>query len=190
MKIAELVGTITAEFVKKLYQEDLAEAARVKAGGCPKCHSELHVANYPRKPRGHGAEEPGMSCRLSFCCGTCRKRVTPKSVRFLGRKVYLGQSVALASVLRWQEVKVTKVCGVLGMSAETLRRWKCWWAGPVQRSKWWSAVRAQIMPRLEGEHFIGELFGRLEVQAQSAEAAIRKLLIIVSPLTVPAAYPS
>ena len=40
--------------------------------------------------------------RLSFCCDRdgCRKRATPPSVRFLGRKVYLGAVVVLVAAMR------------------------------------------------------------------------------------------
>ena len=39
--------------------------------------------------------------RLSFCCDRdgCRKRVTPPSVRFLGRKVFLAVAVILISAI-------------------------------------------------------------------------------------------
>ena len=80
--------------------QDLAETARKKA--CP-CGGRLHCANYPRKPRGAPDQLPEPQClRLSFCCDRdgCRKRVTPPSVRFLGRKVYLGAVVILVSAMR------------------------------------------------------------------------------------------
>ena len=64
-------------------------AATTKKQGCS-CGGRLHCANYPRKPRG-GCENLPQSYdyRLSFCCDRdgCRKRTTPPSVRFLGRKV-------------------------------------------------------------------------------------------------------
>ena len=43
-----------------------------------------------------------LRIRLSFCCDRdgCRKRTTPPSVRFLGRKVYLGAIVILISAMR------------------------------------------------------------------------------------------
>jgi hypothetical protein len=80
--------------------QDLAEDARKKAcsyGG------HLHRGNYPRRPRGTPQLLPELQClRLSFCCDRdgCRKRMTPPSVRFLGRKVYLGAIVILISAMR------------------------------------------------------------------------------------------
>jgi hypothetical protein len=80
--------------------EDLAEASHKE--GCP-CAGRLHRANYPRKPRGGCAKLPeSYGYRLSFCCQRdgCRKRKTPRSVRFLGRKVYLGAVVVLVAARR------------------------------------------------------------------------------------------
>ena len=80
--------------------QDLAEETRKKA--CP-CGGRLHSANYLRKPRGTPVRLPEQEClRLSFCCDRdgCRKRATPPSVRFLGRKVYLGAIVILISAMR------------------------------------------------------------------------------------------
>ena len=89
----------------------------------------MHSARYRRKPRGGPR---GLSTqydqRLSFCCAAegCRKRTTPPSVRFLGRKVYLGAVVVLVSALR-QGPSPTRV-GVLhdlfGVGERTLRRWR------------------------------------------------------------------
>lgn len=190
MTIPDILAEITPKFNQSLYQEDKTEAARVKAAGCLRCGGLLHVANYPRKARGLGAEEQGMSFRLSFCCSACRRRITPKTVRFLGCKVYTAVSLVVAEVLRWHMVKVSKTCGLIGMSVETLRRWGCWWNEPVQCSKWWKAYRALIMPPLAGRHFVGELFGRLFAKAKEVTQALQKLLTFISPLTVPGAYPS
>ena len=74
--------------------QDLANIARQKA--CP-CGGRLHSAKYPRKPRGSDDLSEEYGRRLSFCCERdgCRKRATPPSVRFLGRKVYLAAVVVL-----------------------------------------------------------------------------------------------
>ena len=79
--------------------QDLAQTTRQK--GCA-CGGRLHRANYPRKPRGADDLPPDYACRFSFCCACdgCRKRVTPPSVRFLGRKVYLFAVVVLVSAMR------------------------------------------------------------------------------------------
>ena len=79
--------------------QDLAKTARQKACSCG---GRLHCAHYPRKPRGADDLPEPYQRRLSFCCDRdgCRKRVTPPSVRFLGRKVYLGAVVILVAAMR------------------------------------------------------------------------------------------
>src|SRR5262249_10544779 len=92
--------------------DDLAATAR--ADGCRVCGGALHSAAFTRKPRG-GPADLDAECdkRHSFCCASanCRKRMTPPSVRFLRRKVYLGAVVVLATVLRhgttqWRAVRL------------------------------------------------------------------------------------
>src|SRR6516165_3797456 len=68
--------------------KDLADSTRKQ--GCS-CGGRLHCTNYPRAPRGGPDHLPKeYRCRFTFCCDRagCRKRMTPPSVRFLGRKVY------------------------------------------------------------------------------------------------------
>ena len=47
----------------------------------------LHQAHYERKPRDAPLIWMEEKSRFSFCCGHCRRRCTPASVRFLGRRV-------------------------------------------------------------------------------------------------------
>ncbi len=72
-------------------------ATQVQAQGCA-CGGALHRANYPRKVRGMNVE----ANRDSFCCAEegCRRRRTPGSVRFLGRRVYAGFIVVLLTALQ------------------------------------------------------------------------------------------
>ena len=73
-------------------------AAVTRLGRCPGCEGPLHVADYPRKPRGcPAAVREDYSWRLSFTCGRCDGRATSPSVRFAGRRVYLGVDVVLTA---------------------------------------------------------------------------------------------
>lgn len=127
---------------------DIAE--KVRAEGCP-CGGRLHAAHYPRKPRG-GASCPDadFSLRLSFCCDRdgCRCRSTPPSVRFLGRKVYLGVMVVLITAMRQgptpkASVVLEKHCGA---DRRTIARWQAWWKENFAASKFWKAARARCVP--------------------------------------------
>lgn len=127
---------------------ELAETARV--AGC-ECGGVLHRSDYPRKsrggPAGLGAE---YAARISFCCNRrgCRGRVTPPSVRFLGRKVYLGAVVVLVSAMRNGPTprRVAELRGLLGVSERTLRRWSAWWRSAFAEGAFWRAAGGRFAP--------------------------------------------
>lgn len=131
--------------------KDLAESARTR--GC-QCGGRLHCANYPRAPRSgldHLPEE--YHCRFSFCCDRdgCRKRVTPSSVRFLGRKVYLGAVVILISAMRHGPAprRVRELSSLFGVDRATIARWQAFWRDHVPRTPFWRIARARIVPVVE-----------------------------------------
>jgi hypothetical protein len=85
-------------FFRFLSRIDQEFAAETRAGRCPGCTGPLHVADYPRKPRGcPAAVREEYSRRLSFTCGRCDARSTSQSVRFAGRRVYLTLVLMLRS---------------------------------------------------------------------------------------------
>jgi hypothetical protein len=125
---------------------DLAQEARQK--GCLFCGGKLHRANYDRKPRGG----PQWERRYSYCCaeGDCRRRRTPESVRFLGRRVYAGLVVVLISVMihGLKPGRVRRIREALQIDSRTLKRWRQWWLDSFVRSSFWKAARARFMPPL------------------------------------------
>jgi hypothetical protein len=79
------------------FDRQIADAAH--ADRCQKCGAALHWGSYERKPRGGPVGlGPEHRRRFSLCCAAdgCRKRETPGSLRFLGRKVFLGAMVVVA----------------------------------------------------------------------------------------------
>lgn len=106
--------------------KDLAEAARSR--GCFRCGAgKLHVSNFGRQPRGL-PEGMDWDKRLSFCCDQdgCRRRVTPPSVRFLGRKVYAGFIVVLLAAMTHglSADRVRRLREITGADSRTLKRWR------------------------------------------------------------------
>lgn len=161
---------------------DLAESAQ--AGGCLICGKRLHHADFPRKPRGGPASlGPAYDRRLSFCCAACRKRLTPASVRFLGRRVYLGVVVLLAGVLRQGPTpwRVTRLRDVLGVSVDTLRRWHRWWREAFVHTTFWKAAHARLVPAVEPTTLPRSLVERF---AGDACAQVLATLRFLSPLTI------
>ncbi len=166
--------------------EDLAAATR--AEGCGDCGSALHSADYPRKPRGApGAGEP--ETRLSFCCSRegCRRRHTPPSVRFLGRRVYLGAVVVLATAMQQgvTPVRAKRLRELLGVSYQTLARWRTWWLSAFVESIFWRAARAAFSPPADEGSFPLSLLARF---GGDEETRLVALLRFIRELSTPEGY--
>ncbi|MDB6104185.1 MAG: hypothetical protein JWO52_4184 [Gammaproteobacteria bacterium] len=182
MYSALLADTRLYGLLKKC-DEDLAGTA--KAAGCPYCEGVLHSARFLRKPRGAPAEL-GLQehWRLSFCCAAegCRKRTTPPSLCFLGRRVYLATAVVLISVMRCgaTPVRVQRLQDLVGVSRRTVLRWQTWWRCTLPQSPFWRSARGSLstpvtttdLPLSLLERFVGD-----------AELRVRGLLRFVGPLT-------
>ena len=131
---------------------DLAEKCRL--AGCLKCpanEGRLHRSDYRRKPRGGPEEAKEVETwRESFCCDRdgCRKRHTPPSVRFLGRKVYWGVVVVLMAAMQHgiKPARVEVLRARLGIDGRTLERWRTWWLTTFVESRFWKEARARFMP--------------------------------------------
>lgn len=156
-------------FYTSLLEIDRDIAAEVQAGGCS-CGGVLHSACYPRKPRGiRSALDASYSTRLSFCCAEdgCRRRTTPPSVRFLGRKVYLGVMVVLASAMRHglSARRRQALIAVLGVSPQTLWRWRRWWQETFPDSRCWHAERGLFVPPIQPARLPGALLERFTTKS-------------------------
>jgi hypothetical protein len=166
--------------------QDLAESARKE--GCP-CGGRLHRANYPRKPRGGPDELPEQyGYRLSFCCDRdgCRKRVTPPSVRFLGRKVYLGALVILVAAMRQgpSPRRVRELSRRFGADRRTIARWQVFWREHFPETPFWKVARGRLVPAVEIvvlPRSLLEAFLRGDDPGQEWG----RLLCFLSPITIP-----
>ncbi len=175
-------SVLGGEFFVMLWEIDLSLAKAVAAGRCPRCGGPLHRGDYPRKPRGglQGAAGEGQSRRISLCCGRegCRRRATPPSVRFLGRRVYVGALVVLASAYAWA-MTAAAASRMTGVPSRTIGRWVRWWQGPFATTSVGTELAA-LAPELNR----GALpHSWLERIAGGAECRLRRLLIQLGPLT-------
>jgi hypothetical protein len=174
-----------SRFYQFLFRIDQDIAAEVQAGGCS-CGGVLHSARYPRKPRGiRSVLEESCESRLSFCCATegCRRRCTPPSVRFLGRKVYLGAIVVL--VMAMEHGLSTKhrqqLIEQLDLYPQTLARWRRWWRKIFPASRCWQANRGRFIPPVDVSQLPGALLGRLS--PEDLQHRVCLLLRLLAPLT-------
>ena len=166
--------------------QDLAEETRKKA--CP-CGGRLHCANYLRKPRGTPVQLPERLClRLSFCCDRdgCRKRVTPPSVRFLGRKVYLTAIVILISAMRQgpSPRRVRELSARFGADESTITRWQTFWREHFPQTPFWKIARASFLTVGESVSLPYSLVDAFLRRHPPREGWIL-LLRFLSPITVP-----
>lgn len=166
----------------EMADEELAEECR--AGGCEECgEPRLYRGNYARKPP---AGVTSWTTRWSYCCAKegCRKRKTPASVRFLGRRVYPGVVVVLLSAMIHgvKPQRAILLRDELGISERTLLRWRAWWLESFVESGFWKGERGRFTPRLKEGRMplcLVEAF-----KARGREGWL-KLLKFLSPITVP-----
>jgi hypothetical protein len=131
------------------FDEELAAAERPK--GCRVCGKRLEASDFPRKPRGVACDlGERFAERLSFCCAdrTCRKRRTPPSLRFLGRKVYLGAVVVLIAAMRCgaSPARMRRLHELVGVSRHTVSRWRKWWSEEMPVTPFWRAMAGKLIP--------------------------------------------
>ena len=152
------------KFCALLLTIDEAIAARVKALGCPWCSGRLDRADYPRKPRGGSIAAAGeeFDTRISLCCSRegCRKRVTPPSVRFLGRRVYLGVTVVVASAMAVADRTAAAIRAATGIAPRTVRRWLAWWRTTFVASPFYADASARFVPPVKKEALPASLVAR------------------------------
>ena len=174
-----------ARFFDFLFQCDRDLVAAVRAGKCGQCGNALHVANYPRKPRGGPGADLASVVRLSLCCARegCRKRHTPPSLRFLGRRVYWGAVFVLIGVM-WHGATVAslgRLRDLIGVSGRTLTRWRNWWRTLFARSPFWKAARASVGSTITASDLPHALFQRFLGAPKERLLALLKFL---SPLSI------
>lgn len=175
-----------ASFYQSLFKLDQAIAADAQGAGCQHCGDRLHVADYPRKPRGvRSALDESYQYRLSFCCAAdgCRRRTTPPSVRFLGRKVYLGVIVILVTALQHglTASRRRQLIEQLDLWPQTVARWRRWWREQVPATHCWQMLRSRFVPPIETHALPGALLSRLT--GDDLARRVRQLLTLISPLT-------
>ena len=166
-----------ARFLELLRGFDAELAELTRAAGCS-CGGVLHLAAYDRKPRGLGSR--GTVRRASFCCARegCRKRATPPSLLFLGRRVFFGVVILLVPALRQAPSRQTLAAleTLYGITQRTLLRWRRWWQGTFVSSSVWRAGLGLFRTPVRAADLPGSL---LEAFDRKVEAVLRFL----SPLS-------
>ena len=131
-------------FLKRV---DAAEAETCRAAGCPHCGGDLHSASYLRKPYGLSADLRDDAWRFTLCCSVCRRRVQPPSVRFFGRRFYVGTLFLVMNALAVAAgVRLQTIARRYGIPASTLRCWRRWWQETFPTTPEWRVKRGALAP--------------------------------------------
>jgi len=77
--------------------------------------------------------------------------VTPPSVRFLGRKVYLAAVVILISAMRQgpSPRRVRELSRLFEVDRRTIARWQVFWREHVPQTAFWKVARARLIPAVQ-----------------------------------------
>jgi hypothetical protein len=147
---------INASFHSFLNTIDQELANEMHTQGCCYCGGKLHQANYPRSPVGLPPPfREYYDERLSFCCDACRKRATPPSVRFFGRRWFPALLFILLSVLMLgiNERRILQVKQHFGIvvSESTWKRWRKWWRKSFMETPLWQQVKS-LIPTISFTH--------------------------------------
>lgn len=173
-----------SEFFEGLMAIDVGIVQQSQKGACRFCGGRLHRGDYPRKPRGgligHAAET--FKRRFSLCCSKegCRRRVTPPSVRFLGRRVYASAVVIVASAVALLTATASQAARSTGIAARTTRRWLRWWRGAFLSTAVFVELSGRFLPALSRPRLPASILERLP---GGLEARVQSLLRWLLPLT-------
>lgn len=175
-----------ASFWSLLSAIDEEVAATVRSNGC-ECGGRLHKARYPRKPRGWPREQLGehYTSRLSFCCDRdgCRRRCTPPSVRYFGRRVYLGVVVTLSMALEQglTPQRRARLVESIGVDPRTLTRWCRWWRVQLPLTRTWRELQGQFASPLDPTQLPDALLQL--VQGEDPVQRLLRFLALLMPLS-------
>jgi hypothetical protein len=106
----------------------------------------------------------------------------PVSVRFLGRKVYLGVVVAVATiVVRGMDCGAARLLRrTIGVARSTLGRWRAWWRA-LPGSGWWQRLRGVAPLGVDATALPSSL---LAVLTGVPSERMLRLLRLLEPLSV------
>ena len=121
---------ISPTFFEFLLEIDLVIAEKTRLGGCFFCGGILHVANWLRA--GYGIPEGCRNevlVRHSFTCGSCEKRCTPNSLRFMYYRWYSTSVELVVSAFNPEGSKESqrKLMKAVNISEGTLTIFRKWW---------------------------------------------------------------
>lgn len=104
-------------------------------------------------------------------------------MRFLGRKVYVGAVVVLATALQHGPSKksVTALSSLLGITRRTLVRWRRWWSTTFASSRFWMSLRGRFVTAVDEATLPASVLSRMAATDDGEKlAALLRLLAPIS----------
>jgi len=172
-------------FFVLLHRLDLDLAGLARDQGCAICGGRLHSARYPRQLRGVLEKIAArFGKRESFCCAEdgCRRRTTPPSVIFFGRRCYQAAMVVLVSALAHgaSERRLGRLTGLFGIDRRTLLRWQSFWLEAFPESEFMRAEGGRFSPSLCRRRLLRDLLSRF---VGASRDRLLSALLFLSPLS-------
>ena len=180
---------LNTSFHQSLLAFDFDTARQVQAKNCNHCGGLLHQAHYPRLGFGVPSELASLyQSRYSFCCAQCRKRTTPPSLRFFGRRRYIAPLFLLLCSVRFSPCEKrcerwAKRRGIQ-LSLSTWKRWVSWWQRDFPQTPFWSIAKACFLPPLNVNPSLRALLKSLAGKVLPQQ--LTQLLQFLSPLSIDA----
>lgn len=104
-------------------------------------------------------------------------------MRYLGRRVYLGAVVVLATAMQagLTPARVARLRELLGVTVRTLKRWRIWWQTAFVATAFWRAVQGRFIPPVLVAGLPAALLDRF--RGPDVRAQLLRLLRFLCPLT-------
>lgn len=106
---------------------------------------------------------------------------------FLGRRVYWGGVVVVATALRQQRCEgytVRKIIDLFGMTVSTFRRWLAFFRSVFPQTSTWQRLRGLLIPPVATETIPLGLLERLGLARDGPETALVRSLRLLSGCNV------
>jgi len=109
--------------------------------------------------------------------------MTPPSVRYLGRRVYLGAVVVLVTAMIGgiTAARAARLREWFGVNVRTLKRWRVWWRETFIASTFWRGAQGRFMPPVAIEMLPASLLERF---AGDERTRLLHALVFLTPLTI------
>jgi hypothetical protein len=114
--------------------------------------------------------------------------MTPPSVRFLGRRHYLGVMVTLATAMTHGLTgpRLARLREELDVDRRTLERWRVWWREAFPAMPFWKVLCGRLASPLDAKRLPASLVDRFD-RTDEGILALLKMIMPVTTVTCPCA---